>query len=145
MRYVASSVSMTLKANFNNKITQHDLCVFGMFSSLGSMAALLIDLIFCVWGGNQVIEHLRIVDDTFGKARRCWTPLLSPDLSAIHPRNSCSSWPRLGVYIGAPWLRLGLVISGWTRMILGIYYSLQLEGIFIFMSISRQVLVAHLL
>lgn len=21
--------------------------------------------------GNQVIEHLRIVDDTFGKARRC--------------------------------------------------------------------------
>lgn len=48
MRYVASSVSMTLKANFNNKITQHDLCVFGMFSSLGSMEALLIDLIFSV-------------------------------------------------------------------------------------------------
>lgn len=76
MRYVASSVSMTLKANFNNKITQHDLCVFGMFSSLGSMAALLIDLIFSVWGGNQGLEHLRIVDDTFGKARRCWTLFL---------------------------------------------------------------------
>lgn len=38
------SVSMTLKANFNNKITQYDLCL----CSLDPMAALLIDLFFSV-------------------------------------------------------------------------------------------------
>lgn len=44
----ASSVSMTHKVNFNNKMTQHYLCAFDMFNFLDSVTALLIDLVFSV-------------------------------------------------------------------------------------------------
>lgn len=46
MQCDASGVSVTPKANFNNKITQHYLCAVNTVSSLDAMAALLIDLFF---------------------------------------------------------------------------------------------------
>lgn len=46
MQRDAFSVSMTHKANFNNKITQRYLCAFDMFNLLDSVTALLIDLFF---------------------------------------------------------------------------------------------------
>lgn len=128
MQCDASGVSVTPKANFNNKITQHYLCAVNTVSSLDSMAALLIDLFFSCplfWGGDRGTGHLRILGGTVGKARRCGTPL-GPDLSGINPRNSYSCWLMLGVYIRAPWLGLGLLVSGWTRMVLCVQ---QLSGI----------------